>query len=402
MAAAMGGEVAGFSAQDSRRAGQAGPSGTSDASAALRFLMPRLHDLGITRIADLTGLDRIGIPVAQAVRPLGLANAVTQGKGVTLAAAATSSIMEAAEQFFAERIDRIDVVGGCALDFGHEVKTLANHVRSDAPENWASMETAWVEATDHMAGGKGWLPLELVHTAYVEPGLPTDGIFSTSSNGLACAFCERRALSHALLERVERDAIAKAERTHGFFQRFRINLEQAEDDVLDTLVERVRSAGLQAAFWLAPTELEIPVVWCQIMEDGSQPPITPYPADGFAADLDFASAARKALLEAAQSRLAAISGARDDITRHLFRRNVDWAAVNAHRALLAEGPRPINWRMLRESGGGQQEDQWDELVARLAARSTGPVLAYRYDTQPLQEIVAVRVFVPWLLPLSEM
>jgi hypothetical protein len=49
--------------------------------------MPRLDVLGITRLGDLTGLDRIGIPVVQAVRPLELANSVTQGKRRARAAA---------------------------------------------------------------------------------------------------------------------------------------------------------------------------------------------------------------------------------------------------------------------------------------------------------------------------
>ena len=65
-----------------------------------RDLMAMREALGITRIADITGLDRLGIPVMQAVRPFSLSNAVSQGKGASLAQAAISAILESAEVVF--------------------------------------------------------------------------------------------------------------------------------------------------------------------------------------------------------------------------------------------------------------------------------------------------------------
>ena len=41
-----------------------------DPQDTLDWLMPKLSPMGITRLSDITGLDRIGIPIAQAVRPL--------------------------------------------------------------------------------------------------------------------------------------------------------------------------------------------------------------------------------------------------------------------------------------------------------------------------------------------
>jgi ribosomal protein S12 methylthiotransferase accessory factor len=58
--------------------------------------------MGITRIAVLTGLDVLGIPVAAAVRPNSRSIAVHQGKGVTLSAAKASALMEAVETHHAE------------------------------------------------------------------------------------------------------------------------------------------------------------------------------------------------------------------------------------------------------------------------------------------------------------
>ena len=78
----------------------------------LAAMRPRLAEFGITRLARLTGLDEVGIPVWAAIRPNALTLAVSQGKGVDDAAAAASAMMEAIEVATAERRDlpRLDPV----------------------------------------------------------------------------------------------------------------------------------------------------------------------------------------------------------------------------------------------------------------------------------------------------
>jgi ribosomal protein S12 methylthiotransferase accessory factor len=65
---------------------------------------PLLSNLGITRIANVTGLDRIGIPVVMVCRPNARSIAVSQGKGLNLDAAKASGLMEAVETYHAEHI----------------------------------------------------------------------------------------------------------------------------------------------------------------------------------------------------------------------------------------------------------------------------------------------------------
>src|SRR5262249_61907363 len=60
--------------------------------------------MGITRLGNITGLDRIGIPVAVAVRPNPRSVSVSQGKGLDLPQAMASALMEACESFHAEEI----------------------------------------------------------------------------------------------------------------------------------------------------------------------------------------------------------------------------------------------------------------------------------------------------------
>src|SRR5580698_339805 len=63
-----------------------------------------LDAVGVTRVADITGLDHIGIPVAAAYRPNARSVSVSQGKGVSLEAAQASAAMEAIEGYHAERV----------------------------------------------------------------------------------------------------------------------------------------------------------------------------------------------------------------------------------------------------------------------------------------------------------
>ncbi len=71
----------------------------------LERIRPHLTDMGITRLANVTGLDRVGIPVVMAMRPNSRSVAVSQGKGVDLNAAKASAVMESVESWHAERID---------------------------------------------------------------------------------------------------------------------------------------------------------------------------------------------------------------------------------------------------------------------------------------------------------
>src|SRR5512133_963485 len=68
--------------------------------------------IGVTRVARITGLDRTGVEVACAIRPLGHVLQVCNGKGLSFGAAAAGAVMEAAELFCAERPDASELTWG--------------------------------------------------------------------------------------------------------------------------------------------------------------------------------------------------------------------------------------------------------------------------------------------------
>jgi len=59
---------------------------------------------GITRVADITNLDRLGIPVFSSIRPTAGRGAISvyNGKGATPTEARVSAIMEGIERYSAE------------------------------------------------------------------------------------------------------------------------------------------------------------------------------------------------------------------------------------------------------------------------------------------------------------
>ena len=70
----------------------------------LQKIQPLIKKAGITRIAHLTHLDCIGIPVYSCIRPLSKNLSTSQGKGISHPLAMCSAYMEAIECFFAEQV----------------------------------------------------------------------------------------------------------------------------------------------------------------------------------------------------------------------------------------------------------------------------------------------------------
>jgi ribosomal protein S12 methylthiotransferase accessory factor len=89
----------------------------------LTRIAPRAPQIGITRLGNVTGLDRIGIPVAVAIRPNSRSVSVSQGKGLGLSQALASALMEAIELFHAEEPVGRAVDAGCSPAAGFRCPT---------------------------------------------------------------------------------------------------------------------------------------------------------------------------------------------------------------------------------------------------------------------------------------
>ncbi len=270
-------------------------------------LRDRLPAAGITRVADVTALDVLGVPVYQAVRPASRNLAVSQGKGATAAAARVSAVMEAFELWHAEDLSPVaqaevtvgEMRGGNAIPLS--ALRWASGIR--VPRG---LPLAWMRAESCSGGRHGWLPrimLELDFRMRLE--LPPR-LFELTSNGLASGNCREEALLHGLCELVERHALFLAREEPR--RRIAILPGSVEDSWMRGVLVRIREAGMKVALWDVTWEAGVPVVVADLAG-----PDFPHVWRGSGCHPDPAVALSRALTEAIQSRLTYISGARDDL-----------------------------------------------------------------------------------------
>ena len=274
----------------------------------LRKLEPNLKRFGITRVARITDLDRLGIEVFTVMRPNSRGLSVTQGKGSTALSAKLLGIMEAIECWHAERPD---IPLYCASyaelrerEGGEAVRRPPDAVSETEPLIWAT-------AIELNSGAKVAVPFDLVHANFLAPSAARrPGIF-VSTNGLASGGNLAEALTHAVCEVIERhDTVAFGSSSVEFCRRRVLDLVPLEGLPVGALLRRCDDAGLKVKFWDTASDVVVPCFIACIGDTTGQrtPP-------GFGAGCHPARevALSRAVSEAAQSRLTRISGARDDL-----------------------------------------------------------------------------------------
>jgi ribosomal protein S12 methylthiotransferase accessory factor len=356
-----------------------------------RAVAPRI---GLTRLGFLTGLDRIGAPVAMAVRPNAKSAAISLGKGLTPDHAAASALMESIECWHAENVRlpllaaRRDALPGRALDVSGLPPLTDSAWTDDA-------DIPWVEAVDLISGAPLWTPYECVHAAYTDPMPPGSGCFFASTNGLASGNTPTEALVHALTEVIERDATTlwMFEDDAGREAR-RVDLSTVDDPACRGLIDRFDAAGLATAVWETTSDVGVPAYFAWIMEREDGAGGAARSAVGQGCHLLPEIALSRALTEAAQHRLTVISGARDDLG------DDEYAAPDAEtqalrRALLLEGSAPRPFRRGPRHVFDDLRDDARLLLRRLEAVGVAEVAAVSL-TRPELGVPVVRVVVPGL------
>ena len=127
---------------------------------------------GITRVANLTGLDRTGVPVVMVCRPNARSSAVFNGKGIDSATAKASALMEAAETWHAEHV-RAPLRYGAVRRAGWPTSPVADVdglPRVPGTQFHPHLPILWVEGRNLMDGGAIWVPFEIVHADSRIPG----------------------------------------------------------------------------------------------------------------------------------------------------------------------------------------------------------------------------------------
>jgi ribosomal protein S12 methylthiotransferase accessory factor len=339
-----------------------------------RLVQPLCREAGITRVASITGLDRIGIPVWIAVRPnsRGLSN--SQGKGLDHASARTSALMEALEAWHAERPTiAVRMVRERDLEAEGMPRTPSARLpRAQAGNDVLDHVIPWTCGTDLLSGAPTWVPYEMVHADTTLPRFAGSGAFVVSTNGLASGNTPSEAILHALCEVVERDATSLWVQVPIASRRaFEIDAASCDHPGARWALQRIQSAGLEVTLWNITSDVGVPVIRAMITDRSphlsSSGVVSAY---GIGCHPDRDVAVVRALTEAAQSRLTAVAGARDDLEREHFRIGRQAAAAG----VAEEGAPRMSIGDLPSFLHDTVEDDVREILNRLAPIA-GPVVA---------------------------
>lgn len=378
--------LVGDSATPSRKEFFEGTHRVCTPEATLARIQPLLQHIGITRLADVTWLDEIGIPVYQAIRPNAKTLSVSQGKGLTRPLAKVSAAMESIELWHAENLrgtTTTATVGEIATALGYRVEEL-----SLVPRHHLSRGTVleWTPALRLTDGSTTAVPTAYLRLDSTVQLRWSPLLFYVTSNGLASGNTLEEAALHALYEVVERDALA---RSRDPVQRRPLTLYTV-DGHARWLLERFQRAGVDVQVDVLSSPTGIPCFFARIWHET-------FPAVflGSGSHLDRDVALCRSLTEAAQSRVTAIAGGREDVHKRLYR----WAhASRSAQARLRPGSvaSPCSLQDVEFVRMLDLRIELREVVLRIArATSRAPLLIDL--TRPNVSVPVVRVVCPGML-----
>jgi len=369
---------------------------TLDPGETVERLRPLLPRFGITRVANVTGLDHIGIPVIMVCRPNSRSVAVSQGKGLTLNAAKASGIMESIELWHAERIDApLRLASHAELAARRRAVDVSLLPRRRMGRYAPELPLLWIEAHDLVSDQAVWLPYEVVTMASTLPLPAGSGCFIGTSNGLSSGNHLLEAISHGICEVVERDATSLWHARRQFPSPERVvDLATVDDPWCREAIDRCAAAGVRVVAWDITSDIALPVFACFITEPDALRPIRAS-AIGYGCHPDRGVALFRALSEAVQSRLTYIAGSRDDIFRREYEDNLRTRENIAQLQALLDVPPARRFTDAPTHANDTLDADVELELAALRAVGLRQVLAIDL-TDPGVGIPVVRVVVPGL------
>jgi YcaO-like protein with predicted kinase domain len=360
----------------------------------LARISPLRSSFGITRIANLTGLDRTGIPVVMVCRPNARSTAVFHGKGIDLAAAKVSGLMEAIETWHAEHI-QLPIRFASYAELGKHVQTAEVDFLPRIPDSGfhADAPMLWVEGRNLIDGQSVWVPFEMVHAHSTIDGPPVSGSFSGSTNGLASGNHILEATSHGLCELIERDATALWRQSPATEQdRRRVDLATIDDAGCLAVLDLFARAQIDVAVWDVTTDVGVPAFQCFAADRTGE---IGHVGVGAGCHPTRRIALLRATTEAAQVRTTYIVGSREDI-RHSDYCSATLAAKSERgRAMMRPVAHPRDFASVENFDFESFEAEVAWIVERLGSAGIRQVIAVDL-TRSEFGVPVVRVVAPGL------
>lgn len=290
----------------------------------------KLKRAGVTRIAEITHLDRLGIPVYSAIRPGAAEGAVSiyAGKGATKSQAKASAMMEAFERYSAEinEEDTFKFESGTYSEMENAVNPKALILPTSLYED-DKTQLDWAKTMELTEEKEYLIPANAIYHPY----MPLNGsaLFKSNTNGLASGNRIEEAVYHGITEVVERDAwsIFEAKKE----PKSEVDCETIENPMIKDMLSKFTQAEVDVRLLELTADVEITTI-AAVSDDTvlKDPALLSL---GVGTHLNPEVAVIRALTEVAQSRATQIHGTREDTNRAVFMRKAGYdrmKRINKH------------------------------------------------------------------------
>jgi ribosomal protein S12 methylthiotransferase accessory factor len=268
--------------------------------------------LGVTRFADVTRLDRLGLPVWQAIRPMSKSMSVHQGKAWSAISAKLGAAMEGIESAAAEQPIAVTLKATpaeiAAQDLAFHISDYFFDRSSNAKFNPV---LDWTELQPLIGTAAFLAPTLCISMDFtVDIDTPLD----RCSNGLAGGGSRAEALVSAICETIERDFCAqwRAESVRSKLNR-QLDLSSINLPWFQQFLSLLETHNLTLMCWDVSYWPEFPTFHCRLVDLSNETGFSLPATEGWSCHPDPCVALSSCILEAVQSRLTIIAGARDDI-----------------------------------------------------------------------------------------
>ncbi|WP_458453181.1 YcaO-related McrA-glycine thioamidation protein [Methanobrevibacter sp.] len=355
----------------------------------------KLKTAGITRIADITDLDRIGLPVYTAIRPTAQEGGVSVygGKGISKDHARASAMMEGFERYSAERQDGDEGI----VKTVDEISTYGNYINPKSlnlPKEFekkdiGNINLEWSEVHDLVSDEDYFIPTNAIFHPYI-PDSNVESLFKSNTNGLASGNVLEEAILHGIFEVIERDAWSIFELTHKNYSQ--INLDSIESEIVNETIERFTSNGINIKLMDFTADIDVPTI--ATSADDTVTRDAGLLTLGIGTHLDPEVAILRALTEVAQSRATQINGAREDTVRADFAREAGYERMKRiNKYYFKQEDEQINLSDIENKSTTSINEDLDIVKDQLVSNNIEHVLYYDL-TRPELDVSVVRVIIP--------
>lgn len=288
----------------------------SDPRETIERLRPLLPFFGISRVANVTGLDRLGLDVFVAIRPNSKFLSVSQGKGVSEELAWISAVMESIESWHVENLREPEdhLTFKQIAERGMDAKKPEELAEAPfAKVDFESTKIGWYRAENVVNSKPIYIPALSVSLDMRYPK-SLQAFHGVSTNGLAAGNDYEEACCHALYEVIERASVKKWRSLPESARRAtQVSMESVREAGVKKLIQALSySASSLEIYEATDPDIGVPVFCVNVFPSDTDSLWCQRGYSGSGAHLDSRVALSRAITEAVQSRLSMISGARED------------------------------------------------------------------------------------------